>query len=269
MRSNRVVVALGGVVLAVAACGGDSGAASSTTTVPATSSTVAPATTAATTTTVAETTTTTLPADLHPVFGVRWADVWPSATMSAAYLVTTFGGEQVELAAHMEYGVEFAGGTHDRLVVGSAEPGEHGMVIYFDRTEPWQIVVVGEESFSPDRTDRADSVYVFETPLVIDGLAALGETAEVDGRLALTISTGDVFDMGVTYAVTLRAIETAEVPAGTFGDVLAVDVLVSGELIGGGVEFPVEILLHADQFIVGYTGASGFDSLVLASPWQE
>jgi hypothetical protein len=272
MRVLRLSISTVAFLLVAAACGD---ATTTTTTQPvdttAVATTLAPitttTTTAAVTTTVAETTT-TLAADAHPVFGVRWADVWPGPTESAAYDVTLFDGGHVELPGHMEYGVEFAGGTFDRLVVGTPEPGNHAMTIYFDRSVPWEIRVVGEESYSVDRTDRADSVYVFEEPMVFSGLTDFGVTEETEGALLLTISTGDTFDLGVTYSVTPRDIETVTVGAGTFGDVLVVDALVGGELIGGGFAFPVEISLHADQFIVRFVGASGFDSLELASPWE-
>lgn len=269
MRATRSLV-LGAVVAMVTiSCGGDPETAS-TTTVSSTTTSSTTTTVAATTSTTAAptTTTTTLPADTHPTFGVRWEEVWPPASATATYRVTTFDGDELDLPATMEYGVEFAGGAFDRLVVGTPEPGNDAMVIYFDRSEPWEIRVVGEEVFSAGRTDRADSIYVFEDPMVFDGLAPIGDTVRTEGRLALTLSTGDVLDLGVTYDVTVRGVEPVTVVAGDFEDALVVDALVGGELLGGDFTFPVEIWLDAEQLILRFVGATGFDRLELLEAWS-
>ena len=273
MTTLRISIVVLVLALVAAACGDDDSAPETTTTTATeTTTTTTEATTtttaATTTTTEATTTTTTVPEDAHPEFGVRWADVWPDASAEATYRVTTFDGEEIDLPARMEYDVEFAGGTYDRLVVGSAEPGAPGMVIYFDRSEPWEFRVVGEEVFAESAPDAAESTYVFETPMVFDGTIAIGATQNAEGTVLLTFADGTTLDLGVTYEVTPRGIETVTVPAGDFEGALVVDALVGGELLGGDFTFPVEVALHPEQYLLRYVGASGFDMLELAEAWS-
>ncbi len=267
------MTAAGALALLLSACGGGTGtadtaastAAPSTAPVSSSSSTEAVATTQAPTTTAAATS--TLAPDAHPAFAVRWADVWPDETKSAVYRVDTFTGVELELPARMEYGVQFADGTYDRLVVGILEPGNDAMAIYFDRSEPWEIRVVGEEIYSQSRPDGPESVYVFDGPVVFNGLTPLGETQMTEGQLAITFGAGDTLELGVTYEVTPRSIESVTIAAGDFDDVLTVDAQVGGELIGGSSTFAVGIWLHADQFILMFIGASAFNAIELLEPW--
>ena len=68
-------------------------------------------------------------------------------------------GETLQMPARMGYGVEFAGGVFDRFVLGTAEPGNHGMTIYFERSTPWVLSFVGWELFRPDSAEAFSESY--------------------------------------------------------------------------------------------------------------
>ena len=254
-----------GLVLLLAACGGDSGGADdpTTTTAPATTTTVDGASTAATTSTTA---TTTIAADVHPVFGVSWASVFPDAGETAIYRVTRFDGSNEDLPAVFEYGVDFRGATVDRLVVGTAEPGNEGWALYFDRSEPWILSVIASEVYDPAIAGGPSLTEFFAEPIPFDGTIGVGEVFTIESRITLEFDGGGDTTLDVSYTMTPAAIEeSVTVPFGTLEEVLRLDAEVGGEFIGG--LFQVKLWLHPDHGLVRFEGAPAWDVMELVETW--
>jgi hypothetical protein len=257
-----------------AACGDDSSGttAPSTTAAPGTTAattTAAPGTTAATTTAPSTTAApeTTLAADAHPVFGLSWDAVWPAEGETAAYRVTTFEGDTLDLPARVEYGVEFMGGTFDRLVIGTAEPGSDGIAVYFDRSTPWVLGVKGIETFRTSVTTGPESIEFYEEPVAMSGLTPEGETQTIETTLLIQLGSGEPFPLGVTYEITPVSIDgSATVEAGTFDEVAVFEIVVGGELLGGGT-FDAVLTVQSENLVLSMTGSSGFDAFELLEPW--
>jgi hypothetical protein len=262
---------------AAAACGDDDGATTTetystgatTTTAATTTTTAATTTSAATTTTTAAptTTTTTLPADAHPTFGLSWGEMFPPEGATATYRVTTYAGETLELPATIEYGVEWRGGTWDRVVIGTPEPGNDAMVVYFDRSAPWGFAVKGDEVFTAATTGGPDMVEFFEEPFTFDALG-LPDTPFVGATdITLEFAGGGGMTLGVTYRVEVVALgEDVEVAAGTLGPTVQLQATVGGELLGG-TTFSLDMWLHPDQFLVKMTEGPAFSIIELLTPW--
>jgi hypothetical protein len=257
------------LILVLGACGGSAGdeattTTSATTTAPTTTSPVT-STTAATTTT--EATTTTLPADAHPVFGVSWASVFPEPGETAIYRVTRLDGTTVELPAHFEYGVDFRGATVDRLVVGTAEPGNEGWALYFDRSEPWVLAVIASEIYYPQSPNGPGFVESFVDPVRFDGTMDIGESREFETTITLEFEGGVTDDLGVIYRMNPAAIEDeVEVPFGVITEVLRLEAEVGGELIGTSF-IDVTLWLHPDHTLVRFLGPPPWEAMELVETW--
>ena len=185
------------------------------------------------------TTTTTLPADAHPAVGLSWAAMFPADGATATYRVTTYGGETLDLPATIEYGVEWRGGTYDRFVIGTPEPGNEAMAVYFDRSAPWGFAAKGDEVFTADTTGGPEMVEFFEEPLVFSGLSLPDIAFEAEGEITLEFAGGGGMTQGVTYR--LEVVELGgdvEVPAGTLGPTVQLQATIGGEFMGGGTLLP-------------------------------
>lgn len=269
------VLVLASVAMA-AGCGDDDGAtttaaSSSTgaTTTSAATTTVTTATTLATTTTAAPTTTTTtLPADAHPTLGLSWGDMFPPDGATATYRVTTYEGETLDLPATIEYGVEWRGGTWDRFVIGTPEPGNDAMAVYFDRSSPWGFGVKAAEAYRANVADGPAQVEWFEDVLVFDAAALPGTPFEAATIITLELADGGSFSLGVTYVLEVMALgEDVEVAAGTLGPTVQLQATVGGELLGG-TTFTLGIWLHPEQFLVKMTDGPAFAAIELLTPWE-
>jgi hypothetical protein len=258
------------LILMLGACGGSAGdeaptTTSAATTAPTTTTSPTTTTTAATTTTPA--TTTTLPVDAHPVFGVSWASVFPEPGETAVYRVTLLDGTLADLPAVFEYGVDFRGATVDRLVVGTAEPGNEGWALYFDRSEPWVFTVFASEAFDPDQTSGPSITEVFEEPIRFDGTLDIGETFALESEITIEFGGDDGMTLGVTYAMTPAAFEdSVTVPFGEIPDVLRLEAEVGGPFIGSGV-FGVTMWLHPEHALVRFEGAPAWELMELVETW--
>lgn len=254
------------LILLLAACGGgdgDGAEGSTTTLAPATTTTGGGTPTAATTSTAA---TTTLAADAHPDFGVSWGSVFPEPGETAIYRVTRFDGSTDDLSATFEYGVDFRGTTVDRLVVGTAEPGNEGWALYFDRSEPWILSVIASEVYDPAVTGGPSLTEYFPDPIPFDGTIGIGEVFAIESRITLEFDGGGDTTLDVTYEMTPASIEESiTVPFGTLDDVLLLDAEVGGEFIGG--LFEVRLWLHPDHGLVRFEGAPAWDVMELVETW--
>jgi len=274
-RLGMTLVLVAALAAGLAACGDDEGATSSTasptteaTTTTASTTTAAPTTTEAPTTTAEPTTTTTLPADTHPVIGLSWAAVFPPEGATATYRVTTYPGGTLDLPATIEYGVEWRGGTWDRFVIGTPEPGNEAMVVYFDRSAPWGFGVKGDEVFTVATTEGPEMVEFFEEPLVFDGLQLPDLAFEAEGEITLEFAGGGGMTQGVTYLLEVLSLgEDVEVAAGTLGPTVQLQATLGGELMGGG-SFSLQIWLHPEQFLVKMTDGPAFATIELLTPWE-
>jgi len=261
----------------LAACGDDDGATTTetystgvttTTAAPTTTIAVTTTVTAATTVTEAPTTTaTTLPADAHPVLGLSWGAVFPPEGATATYRVTTYGGATLDLPATIEYGVEWRGGTWDRFVIGTPEPGNDAMVVYFDRSAPWGFAVKGDEVFTVGTTGGPEMVEFFEEPLSFDGLVLPEAAFEAETQITLEFAGGGGMTQGVTYRLEALALgEDLVVPAGTLGPTVRLQATLGGEFMGGGT-FSLDLWLHPEQFLVKMTDGPAFALIELLTPW--
>jgi hypothetical protein len=268
-------------VLAIAAglagCGGGDGGDTTTaapTTTAATTTTAAPTTTEATTTTTAPTTTTeatttttTVPADAHPAIGLSWAAVFPPVGATATYRVTTYNGATLDLPATIEYGVEWRGGTYDCFVIGTPEPGNDAMAVYFDRSTPWGPAFMGDEVFTAANTSGPELVEVFAAPLQFDTLSFPDIAFEAESEITLEFAGGGSQTMGVTYLLEVIALGgEVEVPAGTLGPTVELAATIGGEFMGGGT-FSLSMWWHPQQFLVKMTDGPAFSLIELLTPW--
>jgi hypothetical protein len=263
-----LVFALGAMA---AGCGDDGGAATTETystgaTTTSAATTVTPATT--TTTTAPTTTAATLPDDAHPVIGLSWRDMFPPDGATATYRVTTYEGTTLDLPATLEYGVEWRGGTWDRFVIGTPEPGNEAQVVYFDRSSPWGLVVKGDEVFSAAITDGPEMVEVFDEPFVFDGSGLPDTPFEGGTRITVELPGDIVMTVGVNYLLEVLALgEDVEVPAGSLGPTVQLQATVGGELLGG-TTFTLGLWLHPEQFLVKMTDGPAFATIELLTPWE-
>ncbi len=268
------VLVLASVAMA-AGCGDDDGATTTetystgATTTSAATTTVTTTTTVATTTTAAPTTTTTtLPADAHPTLGLSWGDMFPPDGATATYRVTTYEGATLDLPATIEYGVEWRGGTWDRFVIGTPEPGNDAMAVYFDRSSPWGFGVKAAEAYRANVTDGPAQVEWFEDVLVFDAAALPDTPFEAATIITLEFADGGSFSLGVTYVLEVMALgEDVEVAAGTLGPTVQLQATVGGELLGG-TTFTLGIWLHPEQFLVKMTDGPAFAAIELLTPWE-
>jgi len=274
MRRLGLIGVLVLTVTFLGACGDDDGAGTTTPTTAGATTTAATTTLAATTTTIAPTTTeapttttSTLPADAHPVVGLSWAAVFPPEGATATYRVTTYNGVTLDLPASIETGVEWRGGTWDRLVLGTPEPGNEAIAVYFDRSEPWVFKVKGIETFTAATTTGPEMVEWFQEPLVFDANVLPDEAMAADTAITLELPGGGL-TLTATYQVEVIALdEEVEVAAGAFSPTAHLQVTIGGDFQGGGT-FSLEMWLHPEQFLVKATDISAFAVLELATPWE-
>jgi len=256
-RQLVVLVALS--VVSLPACGGGDAASTTVTAGPATTGTVS---STVTTTASSTTITATILDDQHPAWPVSWAALWPADGSTATVRAVTDGGA-IAAEVGMEYGLEWEGGTWDRVWLGSPEEGQLGVSFYLQRPEPWVVVLWGAVTQAPGgfyMTER------FDPPLTLD--LRLLPDEEVSGETTVLIgdAEGD-FDEG-PYSLTLSLVgfETVEVAAGEFTNTAHLH-LVAEE--PGGFVAETDIWIDGDQALVRLAPAHVFDSLELAAPWSE
>lgn len=270
MRSRRAtaIVAAATLALATAACGDD---AVTTTAAPASSTTQVATTLPATTTTTAPTTT-TIPGDIHPAWGISWSAIWRTVgPQTGHYRTQIMGGESVELAARFELGVPWRGGTWDRLVLGTVEPGQYGAALYFSRPEPWVLRLWGVAQTS---TDRDDTVYeYFEVPQDLDLSLMPDDPPTLEGRMLVEHGLGTTDPIPVVFRIEWVGIETLEVGLGEMATLetyhlrigLGGDFYPAGP--GGEIEFFSDLWLHPEQMIVRWDPGPAGGPIELSIPW--
>lgn len=204
----------------------------------------------------------------HPYWeNVDWDSFFPGPEMSAVYHVTTFGQDEKDLTAHVVYDVEWKGGTWTQLVVGVLEPGNDGMAIYFDKTEPWVIKAKGVEVYDADTTDGPVMVEYFYVPIVVPLSKSVAETTEFSTTINGNYS-GFEDSMGVNYSIAAQSYDwTQTVPAGEYGECAKIIATLTGELIGSG-SVEAEIVAHPTQTIIRWVDSPGFILAELKSEWQ-
>ncbi len=244
------------------ACGSDGGTASTVTTGPGSTSTGAPTVTTVTTVPFTTTTTTASPDDLHPAWPMSWAALWPADGSTATARAAT-GAGTIDTEAGMDYGVEWDGGTWDRIWLGSPEPEQLGVSFYLQRPEPWVIVLWGAE------THASNGLYMterFDPPLSFDLRMLPGEDVSGETTVVIADSAGEIERGAYTPTLSFVGFEAVEVAAGTFSNTAHLP-LVAEE--PGGFVAETDIWIDGEQALVRLAPAHVFDSQELAEPWTE
>ena len=193
--------------------------------------------------------------------------MFPPDGATATYRVTTYAGETLELPATIEYGVEWRGGTWDRFVIGTPEPGNEALVVYFDRSAPWGFAVKGDEVFTAATTGGPDMVELFAEPFLFDTMGLPDTAFSGATDITLEFAGGGGMTLGVTYVLEVVALgEDVEVAAGTLGPTVQLRATVGGELLGG-TAFSLDMWLHPEQFLVKMTEGPAFSIMELLTPW--
>ncbi len=267
------------VAVAAAGCGGGETGTSTTAaaTTVASGATTAPLTTIFPTTTAAATTTTqatTTTSDVHPAWDVGWAAMWPADGATAAYRATLWGGGTVDLPARIDYGVEWQGGTWDRITLGTVAPGEWGLALYFSRPEPWVLRIWGLETTGPGQGPSSSFLEYSEEPEVLDLRDLPGDAARIDAGVVFDGGGEDVPEpMSGTYSLSVVGIESIEVAAGALEGVLHMQLNLGGEFFGAADpdEFTevTDIWIQPGQLLVEWgRPAPGFQSFELLTLWE-
>lgn len=269
-RHRARVVALLATTLAAAACGDD--AVTTTATAPASSTTTVATTTLPTTSATSAPTTTVLPGDLHPAWGVSWSIMWRSVEpQTGHYCTQIMGGDTVELAARFEFGVPWRGGTWDRLVIGTVEPGQYGAALYFSRPEPWVLRLWGVAQTAPDRDD---TVYeYFEVPQDLDLSLLPDDPPTIEGNMLVEHGFGTGDPIPAIFRIEWVGIEDIEVGLGEMATLetyhlrigLGGDFYPAGP--GGEIEFFSDLWLHPEQMIVKWDPGPAGGPIELSSHW--
>ena len=253
----RIVLALALAALA-AGCGGQAGgttAAAGTTTT----------TTAGTTTTTTTTAPSPIPADTHSGFGVSWTAVWPPDGAEAIYRATR-GDEQQDVAARIDYGVEWAGGTWDRLTIGTAVSGQTGMAWYFDRSTPWILRLAGADAFFTNAGGANLERAVFDEPLVLDLNLLPGHVVEARGSLSIAASAETPPFLTLDYALQATSLgrETLTLPAGRIEEAWHIQIMLGDQSGGPGAH----LWVHPEHLLVAWEEAGIFNRVELVAPWH-
>lgn len=277
-RSSPALLACAVLVALVAAgCGDDAvvtstAPASTTATSTATTTTAPPTTTTTATTTTTQATTTT--SDVHPAWDVSWAALWPPDGATATYRVSLWGGGTVDLPARIDYGVEWQGGTWDRITVGNVAAGEWGLALYFQRPEPWVLRIWGLETTGPGQGPGGSFLEYPEEPGVLDLRDLPAGAARIDAGVVFDGGGQDVPEpMNGTYSLSVVGLETLEVAAGTLEGVVHLRLDLGGEFFGATdpdefTEF-TDIWIQPGQLLVKWgRPAPGFESFELLTPWE-
>ena len=271
-----LIILLCALALFTAACSDDAGTASSAAGASTTAgpSTAPPATdaTVATTTTAAPTTTVT--PDTHPTWELAWNAVWPEDGAAATYRLTPPNQAAVDLPAVITYSVEWAGGTWDRIQIGSSEPGEYGLAFYFDRSEPWALRLWGLRANGPGMGPEGwITEYLGDAPVVdLNGLPGDAPTLDVDAFV--DSGQDEIFGpTGAIYAMEVVGPEALEVAAGAFDPTLHLRFGLGGPFFGVDegeeITFFSDLWVDSTQLILRWDPVPGFGgALELVTPWE-
>jgi hypothetical protein len=271
MRSHRAIAiaAAAALTLAAGACG-DDGAAATTTTAGTIVTTTATSTTTTTTTLAPEET--TLPGDLHPAWGISWSAIWRAiASQVGHYRTQIMGGETVELAAHFEFDVPWRGGTWDRLVIGTLEPGQYGAALYFSRPEPWVLRLWGVAQTAPD---REDTVYeYFEVPQNLDLSLLPDNPPTLEGNMLVEAGFGTGEPIPAVFRMEWVGVEELDVGLGGTEtlETYHLRIGLGGDFYplgpGGEITLYSDLWLHPEQFIVRWEPGPAGGPIELSIPW--
>ncbi len=268
MRRRRGLAIAAAAVLALgaAACGDD--ATPSTTTTATTLAT----TTTSTTTTTTRPTETTLPGDLHPAWGISWSVMWRGIGVQVGhYRTEIMGGESVELPAHFEFGVDWRGGTWDRLVIGTLEPGQYGAALYFSRPEPWVLRLWGVAQTSPDREDMV--LEYFEVPPDLDLGLLPDSPPTIEGNMLVEQGLGISDPIPAVFQVEWVGVEVLEVGLGEMDtlETYHLRIGLGGDFYpqgpGGEITFFSDLWLHPEQMIVRWEPGPAGGPIELSIRW--
>jgi len=255
---RRIMTIMAAIALLAAACGDDD--AGSTTAPPTTG--VPVATSEASTTTVAPTST-------EPASDMLVANR-PAEGKTATYEVETWGGLVMNVPAHVEYDVEWKGGTWTVLVIGTLEEGVDGLAIYLDFSEPGVPRLKGTEGYSSSLPDGQVQREWFEEPMPVDLMGALDGTTRFEEPILLSFTDdeGAAYDMWVETEI-VSSSDSIEVPFGVVEDCLHLAVTAGGPYIGGlDASFTLHVWAHPEQFVVMITEMPVFARIELLEGWH-
>jgi len=251
------------MALVLAACSGGDGSATTappeTTAVQTTTTTAATTAVATTTTTAAPTT--TAPGDQHPGWPVSWAALWPADGSTARVRAVSREGT-VDAGIGIDYGLEWDGGTWDRIWLGGTEEGLLGVSFYLQRPEPWVVTLWGAVTHSPflTMTERFSPPLTFDLRVLAEGPISMETT------VVISDAEGVVDEGPYTLTISLVGIEDVEVAAGQFTGTAHLHLTAEEP---GGYVAETDVWIDAGQALVRLSPAHIWDSLELATPWSE
>jgi hypothetical protein len=185
--------------------------------------------------------------DEHPHWpGVAWDTFWPAAGESAVYAATTVGGALKDVTARVERDVEWNGEIWTRIVAGTLEPGQDGVAIYLDDSDPWQVRAKGIEAYSAEYADGPSITEFFEDPIVIPLAPEVDTPTHIETTLKSTFY-GEAMDIGVVYDNPVKTYDgEVTVPFGTLDGCIILEATITGDL-GGPDGFVAEVIAHPEQ----------------------
>ena len=252
MRRYRTPAIVTAVLLLAAACTGDAAPTTASTTIPPEEI--------------------TLPYHWHPAWPIPWEPMWKGAEAKGAfYRVQIMGSDWMELQAHFDLGVEWRGETWDRLVLGTVEPGQDGVAMYFSRPEPWVLRLWGVAQTSADREDMV--LEYFADPPELDLALLPGDPPTIEGDMMVEDGLGTFGPAAAVLTVEWVGIEELEVGLGEMATInayhlrfgLGGDFYASGD--GGGVTLSSDLWLHPEQFIVRWEPGPADGPMELSHRW--
>lgn len=260
---RKIMTIMTAIALLAAACGDDD-----------TGSTAAPSTTGAPVATSEASTTTPAPTSTEPASTEPSADVLvanrPAEGQTATYEVETWGGQVMNVPAHIEYDVEWKGGTWTVLVIGTLEDGSYGLAIYLDFSEPGIPSFKGTEGYSATLPDGQAQREWFEEPMPVDLMGALDGTTPFEEPifLSFTDDEGAAHDIWVETEI-LSPSDSIEVPFGVVEGCLHLTVTAGGPYIGGpDASMTMDVWAHPEHFVVMITEMPVFARIELLEGWH-
>jgi hypothetical protein len=179
------------------------------------------------------------------------------------------GDDPVAAMARFEPGVEWRGATWDRLVVGTAEPGQDDAALHFARPEPWVLRLWGVEQTAADRDDTV--LEYFEEPQDLDFTLLPDNPPALEGNMLFEAGFGISDPIPALYRMEWIGIEDVEVAAGTIAGAYHVKFGLGGDFypLGPGAEitFFSDLWLHPDQLIVEWDPGPAGGPIELLVPW--
>jgi hypothetical protein len=187
--------------------------------------------------------------------------LWPADGSTARVRAVSSEGT-VDAGIGIDYGLDWDGGTWDRIWLGSTEEGLLGVSFYLQRPEPWVITLWGAFTHSPfvSMTERFDPPLTFDLRELAEGPLSMETT------VIISDADGQIDEGPYTLTISLVSIEDVEVAAGQFAGTAHLHLTAEEP---GGYVAESDVWIDADQALVRLVPAHIWDSLELAALWSE